>query len=141
MNDLINITNILVFLALSVIIYTVFRMIYMNETTLIEGLTNNKSTKDTLQDIEKKITSMNNSLTEMLNLDKNKSEYENVIIAVDDLMDKMILSSLVTELDKHEGNPSESLKEPFMNKINNMVEFKKNLNNVMDSLDKASSSS
>jgi superoxide dismutase len=107
----------------------------MNENKLIEGLTNNKGPKERLGDIQKQLTSMNNNLNDILNIQKNKSDYENVIIELDELTDKVILSTLVTQLEQNDG---QELNQKLIDQVNSLANFKNNLDSVMNSLDKAS---
>lgn len=130
-----NYRNVIIFFSSLTIIYVIFKIIYMNENIIIEGLTNNKGAKERLQDIQKQITSMNNNLSDMLNIEKNKSDYENMIIELDELTDKIIISTLVSQLENSSGN---ELNEKLIDEINSLVNFKNNLNEVMNSLDKAS---
>jgi superoxide dismutase len=130
-----NYRNVIIFFSSLTIIYVIFKIIYMNENIIIEGLTNNKGAKERLQDIQKQITSMNNNLSDILNIEKNKSDYENMIIELDELTDKIIISTLVSQLENSSGN---ELNEKLIDEINSLVNFKNNLNEVMNSLDKAS---
>jgi superoxide dismutase len=133
--ELLNYRNIIIFLSSLTIIYVIFKIIYMNENKLIEGLTNNKGPKERLEDIQKQLTSMNNNLSDILNIQKNKSDYENVIIELDELTDKVILSTLVTQLEQNDG---QELNQKLIDKVNSLANFKNNLDSVMNSLDKAS---
>lgn len=132
---ILNYRNVIIFFSSLTIIYVIFKIIYMNENIIIEGLTNNKGAKERLQDIQKQITSMNNNLSDILNIEKNKSDYENMIIELDELTDKIIISTLVSQLENSNGN---ELNEKLIDEINSLVNFKNNLNEVMNSLDKAS---
>jgi len=133
--ELLNYRNIIIFLSSLTIIYVIFKIIYMNENKLIEGLTNNKGPKERLGDIQKQLTSMNNNLNDILNIQKNKSDYENVIIELDELTDKVILSTLVTQLEQNDG---QELNQKLIDQVNSLANFKNNLDSVMNSLDKAS---
>jgi superoxide dismutase len=133
--ELLNYRNIIIFLLSLTIIYVIFKIIYMNENKLIEGLTNNKGLKERLEDIQKQLTSMNNNLSDILNIQKNKSDYENVIIELDELTDKVILSTLVTQLEQNDG---QELNQKLIDQVNSLANFKNNLDSVMNSLDKAS---
>ena len=93
--------------------------------------------------MNKNIENVDNMLDKMMQLDKYKSDYENIIISLDSVIDKGIISMVLDALSQPKAklDPTSVLTPEFMTKINNMVKFKENLESVMDSLDKASASS
>ena len=97
------------------------------------------SVKKALEKIQDNLDSKNKSLNEQLMVDKYKSDYENIIIAVDEIIDKEVVQGLAFEL--MGANASvDAIPPKMIERINSMMQFKKNLNGVMDSLDKASDS-
>ena len=123
--------------------YFVLRMFYMGEEKIIESLTNNKSHEEILETMNKNIENVNSMLDKMMQLDKYKSDYENIIISLDNVIDKGIINMLLNALSQPKAKlaPTTILTPEFMTQINDMVKFKENLESVMDSLDKASASS
>lgn len=136
-------SNQIVMIVLVIILtYFVLRVFYMGEQNIIEGLTNNgKSVQETIENIQKNIDSANKSLNELLLVDKYKSDYENLIISLDEAVDKQVVHHLVNALEttKSKSEPLSVLTPELMAQVNDMVSFKNNLNSVMDSLDKISS--
>ena len=121
---------------LIILAYFVLRTFYLGEEKIIEGLTNGTSVKETIEKIQEKLDSRNKSLNESLMLDKYKSDYENIIIAVDEIIDKEVVSLLAFEL-MGDKSSVDSIPANLIQKVNDMMQFKTNLNGIMDSLDKA----
>ena len=123
--------------------YFVLRMFYMGEEKIIEGLSNNKSMEEQLETMNKNIEKANSMVTGIMQMDKYKSDYENIIISLDNLMDNMVVVKVLTALSQPKAklDPSSVITPQLMTEINDMVKFKENLESVMDSLDKASASS
>ena len=138
--ELIKSNQIVMIVLVIIFTYFVLRVFYMGEQNIIEGLTNNgKSVQETIENIQKNIDSANKSLNELLLVDKYKSDYENLIISLDEAVDKQVVYNLVNALEttKSKSEPLSVLTPELMAKVNDMVNFKTNLNSVMDSLDKA----
>lgn len=123
--------------------YFVLRMFYMGEEKIIEGLSNNKSMEEQLETMNKNIEKANSMVTGLMQMDKYKSDYENIIISLDNFMDNMVVVKVLTALSQPKAklDPSSVITPQLMSEINDMVKFKENLESVMDSLDKASASS
>ena len=123
--------------------YFVLRMFYMGEEKIIEGLSNNKSMEEQLETMNKNIENANSMVTGLMQMDKYKSDYENIIISLDNFMDNMVVVKVLTALSQPKAklDPSSVITPQLMSEINDMVKFKENLESVMDSLDKASASS
>lgn len=144
LNNIYNLLNdnkgiIISVLAITILLYLVTKLMYMQESNLIETFTtNNKNVKETIEDMIKQVKNTDKSLSEMLFLDKYKSNYEDLIIAVDELMDKALIFNLVNDLQKHKPQTSEAFNSQALTTMNQYINFKENLNKVMDSLDKAS---
>jgi hypothetical protein len=126
-------------LAITILLYLVTKLMYMQESNLIETFTsNNKNVKETIEGMIKQVKNTDKSLSEMLFLDKYKSNYEDLIIAVDELMDKALIFNLVSDLQKNKPDPTNAFNSQALATMNQYINFKENLNKVMDSLDKAS---
>lgn len=106
-----------------------------NSNSYMEGLENKDggSIKNKLDMLSKEIDELNNTANEELQLDKYKENYENIIIAYDEYIDKLILQKIM--------NSNIVKNDKDMKSINETIQLKINLNNVMDSLDKAHASS
>ena len=141
--DSIKSNHIIMIVFVVILGYFVLRMFYMGEQKIVEGLSNNKSVEEQLETINKKIENSNSIGSKLLFLDKYKSDYENIIISLDNSLDIKIIIKLLTALAEPsaKNDPTSIITPQLMSEINDMVKFKDNLNNVMDSLDKASASS
>ena len=135
--------KIIMIVLVAILVYIVLRMFYMGEERIIEGLSTNDPISKSLGKIKKNIDNANSFLDKVSDIDTHKSDYENLIIALDELMDKAVLMKVVDALDSPnaELDPISVITPELMSQINDMVSFKANLESVMDSLDKASASS
>lgn len=118
--------------------YSVLKMFYIQERNIIEGMTG-ANTKDSLDTIAKHVDNVKNTLSETLHLDKYKSDYENLIISLDETVDLMLIEQLTVALEKQSKSPTDVTTPDMIKKINELSTFKQNLNGIMDAVDKASS--
>ena len=141
--ELIKSNQIIMIVLVIILVYFVLRLFYMGEERIIEGLSNNDPIGKSLEKIKDNIDNANSFLDKVSEMDKHREDYENLIIALDDLMNKSIIMKVVDSLDKpvSELDSISVITPELMSHVNDMVTFKTNLETVMDSLDKAKTSS
>ena len=130
--------NIIVAIVVLFIGYSIFKMFYLQERSIIEGMTG-ANTKDSLDAVVKHVENVKNTLNETLHLDKYKSDYENLIISLDETVDLMLIEQLTVALEKQSKSPTDVTTPDMIKKINELSIFKQNLNTIMDAVDKSTS--
>lgn len=144
-----------IFLLAIFVIYFLSNMANI-QRNVIEGLTskssNNKSSinlGDGIESEAKNIKKMNEQLNDSWGFDKYKSDYEDIIIALDEYIDNMILFFLVSKLGKKYKDPYSLIEDlantdkdnnSIIKMLNEFYKFKENLNSTMDYLNSKKSS-
>jgi hypothetical protein len=124
--------EIMMYLGMIVVaIFVIFMLINMAslQRRVVEGLTNKedaditnpKSIEDTVKQYKNQAVHMEDSLL----IGKYKSNYEDLIISLDDLINAQCLNIVANK----------ELTKDVMDDLNRRMEFKRNLNTVMDYLD------
>ena len=130
--------NLFLFIGISLVIYLLFRNFnYNNQYSLIEGMTDDSGTAATSTDngiagnaasYGAQIKAATIKLQDTVLISKYRSDYETAILNLDDLVDNLMLK---TVLSIDTSNPADGLK-----KIAEMNQAKWALNNVMKFVDK-----
>jgi hypothetical protein len=130
--------NLFLFIGISLVAYLLFRNFnYKNQYSLIEGMTDasGNSVTSTVNGIAgnaaaygAQIKSATIKLQDTFLITKYRSDYETVILNLDDLVDSLMLK---TVLSMNTNNPGDSVKQ-----LAEMNQAKVALNNVMIFLDK-----
>ena len=134
----INSTHCIVVGIAIVISYLVLRVLIRGYTTshIMEGMENASSGSDGIAqnaaDKTKMVKRMTEQLKDQLLMDKYSSDYEDTILALDDYLGARIVNDT---LDMSFGKGSVPNMKQVRN-LNDLVEAKKNLNDVLQSLDK-----
>ena len=126
------------FIGLAVVVLFVVSVgmkMFRAQTKVLEGMTNSKN--DT--DIDKIATSINSETDRndtMLALHKNRSHYEDMIVALEKNCSEYILKSLMDNAESIANNPESDQSQKTISNLNNLAEFRKTLNTAMIVLDK-----
>jgi hypothetical protein len=130
--------NLFLFIGISLVIYLLFRNFnYNNQYSLIEGMTDDSGTAATSTDngiagnaasYGAQIKAATIKLQDTVLISKYRSDYETAILNLDDLVDNLMLK---TVLSIDSNNPADGLK-----KLSDMNQAKLALNNVMKFVDK-----
>ena len=133
-----NITHCVVVVIAIVISYLVLRVLIRGYTTthIMEGMENATGNSDGIAqnatDKTKMVIRMTEQLKDQLLMDKYSSDYEDTILALDDYLGARIVNDT---LDMSFGKGSVPNMKQVRN-LNDLVQAKKNLNDVLQSLDK-----
>ena len=140
-----------IFLLAIFVIYFLSNMANI-QRNVIEGLTNNKGPSpgmgSNLKDDVKNIKKMNEQLNDMLDMDKYKSDYEDIIINFDEYLDNMAIFLFGNTL-TNKTNPFEIIDDltktdkdnnSVIKQLNEIYQLKENLNSTMDYLNSKKSS-
>ena len=103
------------------------------QTKVLEGMTNNDT------DIDKIATAINSETDRndtMLALHKNRSHYEDMIVALEKNCSEYMLKSLMDNAESIANNPTSDDSQKTISNLNNLAEFRKTLNTAMIVLDK-----
>ena len=130
--------NMFLFIGISLVIYLLFRNFnYNNQYSLIEGMTDASGTAASTSDngiagnaasYGAQIKAATIKLQDTVLISKYRSDYETAILNLDDLVDNLMLK---TVLSIDTSNPADGLK-----KLADMNQAKLALNNVMKFVDK-----
>ena len=130
--------NLFLFIGISLVIYLLFRNFnYNNQYSLIEGMTDASGTAAATSDngiagnaasYGAQIKAATIKLQDTVLISKYRSDYETAILNLDDLVDNLMLK---TVLSIDTSNPADGLK-----KLADMNQAKLALNNVMKFVDK-----
>ena len=130
--------NLFLFIGISLVIYLLFRNFnYNNQYSLIEGMTDASGTAASTSDngiagnaasYGAQIKAATIKLQDTVLISKYRSDYETAILNLDDLVDNLMLK---TVLSIDTSNPADGLK-----KLAEMNQAKLALNNVMKFVDK-----
>ena len=130
--------NLFLFIGISLVVYLLFRNFnYKNQYSLIEGMTDASGTAATTSDngiagnaasYGAQIKAATIKLQDTVLISKYRSDYETAILNLDDLVDNLMLK---TVLSIDTSNPADGLK-----KLAEMNQAKLALNNVMKFVDK-----
>jgi len=130
--------NMFLFIGISLVVYLLFRNFnYNNQYSLIEGMTDASGTAATTSDngiagnaasYGAQIKAATIKLQDTVLISKYRSDYETAILNLDDLVDNLMLK---TVLSIDTSNPADGLK-----KLAEMNQAKLALNNVMKFVDK-----
>ena len=130
--------NLFLFIGISLVIYLLFRNFnYNNQYSLIEGMTDASGTAASTSDngiagnaasYGAQIKAATIKLQDTVLISKYRSDYETAILNLDDLVDNLMLK---TVLSIDTSNPADGLK-----KLADMNQAKLALNNVMKFVDK-----
>jgi hypothetical protein len=130
--------NLFLFIGISLVVYLLFRNFnYNNQYSLIEGMTDASGTAATTSDngiagnaasYGAQIKAATIKLQDTVLISKYRSDYETAILNLDDLVDNLMLK---TVLSIDTSNPADGLK-----KLAEMNQAKLALNNVMKFVDK-----
>lgn len=105
------------------------------QTKVIEGMTNSGNATD----IDKVATAINSETDKndtMLALHKNRTNYEDMIVALEKNCSEYILKSLMDNAESIASNPESDESQKTITNLNNLAEFRKTLNTAMIVLDK-----
>jgi hypothetical protein len=151
--------NVYKYLGLSVLIIFVLYILIKSlvfQVNIVEGLTNQDKDKDNKTDKDKDnaniinietnklVQKHNDKMDETLNINKNKKDYENMLIQLDDYSKASMLSKLVNinskiaKLDLGKDVPDEIMNE--IEKVNTLKSFTDILNSSMVYIDKKTKS-
>ena len=130
--------NLFLFIGISLVIYLLFRNFnYNNQYSLIEGMTDasgntmastNNGIAGNAASYGAQIKAATIKLQDTVLISKYRSDYETAILNLDDLVDNLMLK---TVLSIDSNNPADGLK-----KLSDMNQAKLALNNVMKFVDK-----
>ena len=112
-----------------VILFCIFYLLhvfFIRSTSHIEGLTN----KDVLQDAIKELNASSDKIDRDIDVNDNKSSWEDYIIAYDKLIDLTILQSIKDSGDDIFENNEENMDK--ISYLNELYKLKENLNSSMD---------
>jgi len=107
----------------------------------VEGMTNNNSKTQqsdktshgsNAEKYSEKIKSSHNEMKDKINITNYRTDYENLVIEMNDYVDGMMLNELLT-VDPNNADPSNIMKK--LENINKMTNGKQNLNHIMKYLD------
>ena len=136
--DLFKMIGILLFIG--IIIYLAVKSMRL-QTSIIEGLTNSDTTTSTATssnvgsgaaNYSAKINTEFLRMKDLLNIEKYRTDYENVIIQLDDYVSSLMLQQILS-LDTN--NLSQDTVTPILDKINTMNTGKQSLNSIMKFID------
>jgi hypothetical protein len=128
-----QIVNFIIFIAICFVIYLLFRS--MNNLASIEGMTTDSSTATTsgiaggAQSYAANIKSLVIKNQDVLLISKYRTDYENVILNLDDLVNSLMLQTALTI------NPSDPT--TGLSQLVKLNETKTALNNVMKHIDRS----
>ena len=124
-------------LIIAFVFYTIFNK-------QLEGMTNNDSNSNSnspnkitshgsnAEKFSERIKSSHHTMKDKLNISNYRTDYENLIIELNDYVDGMMLNELLT-IDPTNAEPTSIMKK--LENINKMTNGKQNLNRVMKYLD------
>lgn len=147
--------NVYKYLGLTVLIIFVLYILIKSllfQVNIVEGLTNqDKGSKNDNENVNifnnetnKVVQKHNDKLDETLNVNKNKKDYESMLIQLDDYSKATILSKLininskVSKLEPGKDIPDEIIND--MEKVNSLKTFVETLNSSMVYIDKKTKS-
>uniref|UniRef100_A0A6C0CNP3 Uncharacterized protein n=1 Tax=viral metagenome TaxID=1070528 RepID=A0A6C0CNP3_9ZZZZ len=105
------------------------------QTKIVEGMTNGANSTD----IDKRaaaIDSKTDANDTTLALHKNRSAYEDMIVALEKNCSEYILLSISDNAEAIANNPTSDENQKIITSLNNLVQFRSTLNTAMTILDK-----
>lgn len=126
--------------AIIIIIYVLLKL-FSIQRDVVESLTNNEDKPPGFEIMAKgKLEELKNSIRmgdDMLRIDKYKSEYEDLIIDLDEIVNQTLLTSIIMVGDKVVREKDKNkMSTEMLKEINELYKFKEILNSTMDFLDK-----
>ena len=121
--------NMLLFLGICLLVYIIYRTINKKEGLENKSTNSNNGYAGNAEKYGNNLKTMSTQIQDTLLISKYRTDYENVITDMDDLVDNLMLK---TVLSVDPSNPQKTLDE-----LNSLNESKTSLENVMKFIDKS----